>query len=152
MPKYVTHPWALCDRCRRKFKHSDLSSDPNYPGLMVCRADRDILDPYRLRPRNTEDIVLRFVRPDATLVTERYEMIIKDYLEDLQLIVENSAETPFNAIYVGVAVPGASTNAAAWQIQKLSYDSNNKLTNKQFANKSTEFNFIWDSRAGYTYG
>ena len=67
MPKYVGFSWALCDRCRRKFKHSELYSDPNYPGLKVCREDLDILDPYRLQPRNTEEITLPFVRADAKL-------------------------------------------------------------------------------------
>ena len=79
-------------------------------------------------------------------------MIIKDYLEDLQMIVENSASSPYLAEYIGFATPGAAASSANWQIQKLTYDVNNKLTNKQFADKSSEFKFIWDNRAGYTYG
>lgn len=58
---------GICDRCRRKFPIGDLSSDPNSPGLMVCAADRDQFDPYRLPARQTEDITLRFVRPDEPL-------------------------------------------------------------------------------------
>lgn len=41
--------------------------DPNYPGLMVCEADRDEYDPYRLPARQTERINLEFVRPDLPI-------------------------------------------------------------------------------------
>lgn len=58
---------AICDRCRRKFPAGELQPDPNSPGLMVCTADRDQFDPYRLPARQTENITLRFVRPDEAL-------------------------------------------------------------------------------------
>ena len=58
---------GICDRCKRKFSLDDLHPDPNAPGLRVCRADRDQLDPYRLPARQTEDITLPFVRPDEPL-------------------------------------------------------------------------------------
>jgi hypothetical protein len=48
---------------------SDLSPDPNYPGLMVCREDRDQYDPYRLAPRGPDQIILPFVRPDLPVNT-----------------------------------------------------------------------------------
>ena len=41
--------------------------DNNYPGLRVCKEDRDQLDPYRLAPRQTERIALDFPRPDVPL-------------------------------------------------------------------------------------
>lgn len=59
---------GLCDRCQRKFPLDDLQPDPNFPGLRVCRDDRDEFDPYRLPARQTEDITLRFPRPDVPLV------------------------------------------------------------------------------------
>lgn len=58
---------GLCARCSRKFSLDDLSPDPNFPGLMVCRADLDDFDPYRLPARQPDDITLRFVRPDTPL-------------------------------------------------------------------------------------
>lgn len=58
---------ALCGRCSRKFSLDDLSPDPNSPGLMVCSADRDAFDPYRLPARQADNITLRFVRPDDPL-------------------------------------------------------------------------------------
>lgn len=62
-----TYGIALCDRCKRKFSVEELIPDSNSPGLFVCRADWDTLDPYRLPPRETEDITLPFVRPDEPL-------------------------------------------------------------------------------------
>ena len=60
---------ALCARCSRKFLLAELAPDPNYPGLMVCKDDRDDYDPYRLAPRKEDQIVLPFVRPDLPINT-----------------------------------------------------------------------------------
>lgn len=73
MPLYIdptgepTYGIAICARCSRKFKLADLHPDPNSPGLMVCEADLDLYDPYRLPPRITENIALPFTRPDEPL-------------------------------------------------------------------------------------
>lgn len=64
-----TYGIGLCGRCSRKFFLSELAPDPNYPGLMVCEADRDDYDPYRLAPRAPDKIVLPFVRPDTPINT-----------------------------------------------------------------------------------
>lgn len=61
---------GICDRCARKFPIGQLYSDPNYPGLKVCAADRDQLDPYRLPARQPDRINLPFVRPDVPLDPE----------------------------------------------------------------------------------
>ena len=60
---------ALCARCSRKFLLAELAPDPNYPGLMVCKDDRDDYDPYRLAPRKEDQITLPFVRPDLPINT-----------------------------------------------------------------------------------
>lgn len=62
-----TYGIGICDRCKRKFSLDDLGPDPNYPGLKVCKDDRDDYDPYRLPARQTENITLKFVRPDTEL-------------------------------------------------------------------------------------
>lgn len=84
---------AICARCSRKFRLAELSPDPNYPNLMVCREDSDQYDPYRLAPRKEDQITLPFTRPDvpvntrpAGLIQEQgNEFIItengEDYLE-----------------------------------------------------------------------
>lgn len=58
---------GLCARCSRKFPLNELYSDPNSPGLKVCQEDLDVLDPYRLPPRQPDNLVLPFVRPDVPL-------------------------------------------------------------------------------------
>jgi hypothetical protein len=61
---------GICGRCSRKFPIGDLQPDLNYPGLMVCEADRDNFDPYRLPARQTENIALRYARPDTPLTDQ----------------------------------------------------------------------------------
>ena len=73
MPKYISTlgkaslAIGICGRCSRKFPLVELMPDPNYPGLRVCRADLDQYDPYRLPARQTEDISLKYPRPDEPL-------------------------------------------------------------------------------------
>jgi hypothetical protein len=69
---------GVCDRCRRKMSLTDLFSDPNSPGLRVCSEDLDQLDPYRLPARQTENIVLPFVRPDAPLSSDPAGLVTED--------------------------------------------------------------------------
>lgn len=56
---------AICDRCSRKFAYVDLMPDPNFPGMRVCAEDKDNFDPWRLPALQTENIALRFPRPDT---------------------------------------------------------------------------------------
>lgn len=58
---------AVCDRCNRKFAYVDLQPDPNFPGMRVCKDDLDKFDPWRLPARQTENIALRFPRPDVSV-------------------------------------------------------------------------------------
>lgn len=60
---------GICGRCSLKFPIDELAPDVNYPGLLVCKEDSDWYDPYRLPPREVEDITLEFVRPDLPLTT-----------------------------------------------------------------------------------
>ena len=58
---------AVCARCGIKMPRARLSSDPNYPGLMVCSDDLDTLDPWRLAPRAEDQLVMEWVRPDVAI-------------------------------------------------------------------------------------
>jgi len=60
---------AICDRCRCKFAYVDLMPDPNFPGMRVCKEDLDNFDPWRLPAIQTENIALRFPRPDTNIAT-----------------------------------------------------------------------------------
>ena len=64
---HATYGIGICGRCSRKMFLEDLFSDPNSPGLMVCAKDLDVLDPWRLPARQTEQITLPFYRPDLPL-------------------------------------------------------------------------------------
>ena len=55
---------AICDRCGRKFPYDELTPDHDNPTLRVCDADNDSKDPYKLPPRKTENISLRYPRPE----------------------------------------------------------------------------------------
>ena len=58
---------AICDRCRIKFPYTELRPDPNFPGMRVCHYDLDNYDPWRLPAIQTENIALRFPRPDTNI-------------------------------------------------------------------------------------
>jgi hypothetical protein len=58
---------GICDRCKMKFPLDELQPDRNTPGLLVCEADNDVFDPWRLPARESEDITLPHYRPDASL-------------------------------------------------------------------------------------
>jgi hypothetical protein len=59
---------GICDRCHFRFPIGELYPDGDIPGLMVCRGDRDTLDPYRLPPPPPDKWNLPFVRPDVPLI------------------------------------------------------------------------------------
>ena len=69
---------GICDRCSRKMSLTMLMSDPNSPGLRVCKEDLDQLDPYRLPPRQPDTITLPFVRPDAPIGTDPAGLVSED--------------------------------------------------------------------------
>lgn len=64
-----TYGIGICARCSRKMPLAQLKPDPNYPNLMCCEEDIDDYDPYRLAPRQPDQIVLPFNRPDVPLNT-----------------------------------------------------------------------------------
>jgi len=81
MPKYIDTRGnsvlsvAVCDRCSRKFPYVDLMPDPNFPGLRVCKDDLDNFDPWRLPAIKTENITLRFPRPDINVAVPDNEIL-----------------------------------------------------------------------------
>lgn len=79
---------AICGRCSKKYPYVALMPDPNVPGLRVCPDGcRDELDPYRLPPRQSEVITLRFPRPDVSLATNPSGLI--DETDTYFLITED---------------------------------------------------------------
>lgn len=78
-----TYGLGICARCSAKLPLADLFSDPNAPGLMVCVDDLDVLDPYRLPARETEQINLPFARPDRDI-----DVPLNEALQDNHLIAD----------------------------------------------------------------
>lgn len=83
---------------------------------------------------------------------DRREFIVQD--SEVALRAQNDGNG--NAIYVGRAKVGTATSEDKWQIQFISYDGNNAVTSvtwpeNSLSNASAEYEFVWDSRDGYTY-
>mgnify|MGYP003651697883 CR=1 FL=1 len=75
----------------------ELMSDPNYPGLRVCRADLDEYDPYRLPARQPDQISVRFPRPDTPLTGEAVSTLINCLLletGDLSFLLQENGAPP----------------------------------------------------------
>ncbi len=70
---------GICARCNCKFPLGELMPDPNLgDGFRVCAADKDLFDPHRLPPRKTENIALRYPRPDVSIATHPVGAITED--------------------------------------------------------------------------
>src|SRR6516162_7536515 len=78
MPRFIdprghaTFGIGICGRCSLKPSLDDLIPDAHSPGFVVCapwikEGCWDVLDPYRLPARQTEQINLPCVRPDESL-------------------------------------------------------------------------------------
>jgi hypothetical protein len=61
---------GLCDRCQFKMPLDDLCSDGDQPGLRVCAACCDQIDPWRLPPPKPDDFVIADASPDTVLLPE----------------------------------------------------------------------------------
>ena len=48
--------------------------DPNFPGMRVCKDDLDNFDPWRLPAIKTENITLRFPRPDVSVAIDQVQI------------------------------------------------------------------------------
>lgn len=59
--------------------------------------------------------------------------------------------TGTNVIYIGESQPGTATSSPNWRIKKLTYNSNNMVTDIKWAGGTNEFTKIWDNRTSYTY-
>jgi len=54
-------------------------------------------------------------------------------------------------IYIGWATPGASQSDPVWKIRKFTYDTNNAVTQIQYANADVGFTQIWANRTSLIY-
>lgn len=91
-------------------------------------------------------------RPFKYGARDRREYIVTDC--EVAIRAQNDANG--NPIYIGRAKVGTADDEAKWQISFQAYDANQSLTSRTWpqndeSNASSEYEFVWDDRAGYTY-
>ncbi len=92
-------------------------------------------------------------RPFKFGAKDRREFIVHD--GEMAIRAQNDATG--NVLYLGFAKAGSATSDAVWQISFHAWDANNALTSRTWpqnslGSPSTEYEFVWDNRATYTYG
>lgn len=83
---------------------------------------------------------------------DRREFIVQDC--EVEIRAENDASG--NVLYLGRAKADTPEGDTKWQISFHAWDANNSLTSRTWpqndeGNASTEYEFSWTARAGYTY-
>ena len=101
---------AICDRCSRKFAYTDLMPDPNFPGMRVCAVDRDNFDPWRLPAIQTENITLRFPRPDVSIATGP--------VGGNEVMTQGAPQPTVNSLFITQDEPEATTGGESGNIKK----------------------------------
>jgi len=71
------------------------------------------------------------------------------FWDDSVIAVEYDDDS--NPIYIGFAKPGTAKSVSHWQIFKLTYDSDDNITDLQWADGDEKFNKVWNNRATYSY-
>lgn len=62
-----------------------------------------------------------------------------------QKFLDYDVRTDSNPVYVGFNIQGAATSTTTWLLQKLTYDSSNRVTKVQIAKDA------WDNRTTASY-
>lgn len=74
-------------------------------------------------------------------------VIQESYIGDMKF---RGAYTANQLIYKGMARPGTDEGDDKWQIAMITY-SGTDVTQIDWAEGSSEFNYVWDDRATYVY-
>lgn len=88
---------AICARCGIKYPRTELTYDPNFPGLLVCSYDIDTLDPYRLAARETESLIFDGPRPDVDLSLPALNAPVYQWANQIFGIAQWNAPRPWQA-------------------------------------------------------
>lgn len=91
-------------------------------------------------------------RPFKYGAKDRREFIVQD--GEVSIRAQNDANG--NVLYLGRAKVGTATSDDKWQIAFHAWDVNNFLTSRTWpendeGNASSEYEFVWDDRASYTF-
>lgn len=68
-----------------------------------------------------------------------------------RIMIQYHASYTEDPEYIGVAAPGSASNAAVWQIRKITYSGAGKPTAIQYADGDLKFDNVWDSPEGRSY-
>jgi len=79
---------AICDRCRLRGAAADMIPDPDKNGLFVHKKCADNVDPWKLPPRQTEEITIPRPRPDASVRTFDTGLVTSDH--DNSVLLDNN--------------------------------------------------------------
>ncbi len=86
------------------------------------------------------------------LKKDRNHELIQDSYQDRAFQAEYSGT---NMIYRGYAIPGTPPSSPGWQIAKLNYTTSNldsiQWPENEGGRASSNYEFVWDDRASYTY-
>lgn len=77
-------------------------------------------------------------------------------VQDSETAVQSQNDANGNSVYYGRAKAGTATSEDKWQIRFITYDANQGITSITWpqndeGNASTDYEFVWDDRAGYTF-
>ena len=91
-------------------------------------------------------------RPFKWGASDRREFIVQD--SEVALRAQNDASG--SPVYLGRAKVGILDAEAKWQIAFIEYDSNEGVTSVTWPQNSdgiasSNYEFVWDDRVGYTY-
>ncbi len=81
----------------------------------------------------------------------------REYIaQDCEVAIQAENDVNGNAIFLGRAKVGTQTDEDRWQISFQTYDGNDSLLTRTWpendeGNASSEYEFVWDDRAGLTY-
>ena len=90
--------------------------------------------------------------PSPNLKRDNFHNLIPDSYDEKAFRGEYDGSN--NLIYAGFAIQGTLNSAMQWQIKKFTYTGTNltSVTWPQYNGMATtDYNFVWDDRASYTY-
>lgn len=73
------------------------------------------------------------------------------YMRNIGFDLRTSYDSNGRQEYVGMAYPGALDSEEKFQIFKIAYDANGRMTHRRYADNTDDFTKIWNSRENYDY-
>lgn len=111
---------GICARCSVKYPIGELTPDPNAPGLLVCPDGcKDDLDPWRLSPRETEDITLEYCRPDVSVATQGPSPVYANQIDGISSVLFTVPWAPSTSYLQGASVTPLDVNLDTTTLPQL---------------------------------